>query len=71
MPGNFPTPSHVIDTLRNHLERMTGPVWPIDKRGTIFHEHAPHDVRRFDVTLSDGRVYRVRVSDITPEKETA
>ncbi len=29
------------------------------------------DSTHFDMTLADGRVYRVRVSDITPERETA
>lgn len=29
------------------------------------------DTRFFDMTMPDGRIYRVRVSDITPEKETA
>lgn len=28
------------------------------------------DTRYFDMTLDDGRVYRVRVSDITPEDAT-
>ncbi len=28
-------------------------------------------IRYFDMTLNDGRVYRVRVSDITPEKVEA
>lgn len=29
------------------------------------------DTRFFDMTMNDGRIYRVRVSDITPEKEPA
>lgn len=36
---------------------------------TLEQEPAPHEVHRFDMTLGDGRVYRVRVSDITPERE--
>lgn len=33
-------------------------------------ERAPLPIHRFDLTTHDGRVYRVRVSDITPEKES-
>lgn len=78
MDGKFPTANHVADTLKNHLERISGPLWPIVSRGMIQQQGwaadklgPGMDIRAFDMTLADGRVYRVRVSDITPEKVKA
>ena len=73
MSKQFPTANHVADTIKNHLERISGPVWPIVSRGTIHRQPGPAfmDTRAFDMTLADGRIYRVRVSDITPEKVEA
>lgn len=69
MAGRFPTNLHIAEILHGQFAPMIrrtiyGELTPIQR------ERAPHDVRRFDLTLPDGRVYRVRVSDITPEKET-
>jgi len=66
MPGPFPTPLHVAEVLRDRCDGMTDTTGGICAR--IAREPAPHDIRRFDLSLPDGRVYRVRVSDITPEK---
>lgn len=73
MPGPFPTPLHIAQILRDKIVRdpMRNHELPLATRASApIHEAAPHDVRRFDMTLNDGRVYRVRVSDITPERES-
>lgn len=73
----FPTALHIATVLRDEIiDRMLpaahgfGRV-PLDLVQTVrplFRENnAPLEVRYFDMRLSDGRVYRVRVSDITPE----
>lgn len=76
MSGKFPTALHAADNMRAFFNALMTPrsVWPIT-RLTAIEQDPFHGVeaRRFDMTLSDGRIYRVRVSDITPprEKETA
>ena len=69
MPGPFPTPLHVAESIRE-LFRPKHTLSPsyFERMSAIKRESAPHDVRVFDVTVPDGRVYRVRVSDITPER---
>lgn len=73
MPGPFPTPNHVATEIRlalaHNWARRCDDVAD-SNIGPLNRETAPHDVRRFDIQLRDGRVYRVRVSDITPERET-
>ncbi len=71
MPGPFPTPTHVLEAIKHKLlpqDNGNRSLVLADKFSCIMREAAPHDVRRFDMTLPDGRVYRVRVSDITPER---
>jgi len=67
MPGPFPTPRHIAEVLRGQFVPFQRAV-PFGNATPLMKEIAPHDVRRFDLKLPDGRVYRVRVSDITPEK---
>lgn len=51
MTAKFPTANHVADTLRNHLERVSGPLWPIVSRGTIQRDIiGAMDMRAFDIT---------------------
>lgn len=77
MSDKFPTPLQLAEIVRNDLgmrpkgsllsSLRLGPMqnhgWRGDTLGPAM------DIRAFDVTLDDGRIYRVRVSDITPEKE--
>lgn len=77
MIGRFPTARHVAEILRDKVHDMSKVViWdapnlaPMARIGPMQHDTLPLDVRFFDMTTHDGRIYRVRVSDITPEEPT-
>ena len=75
MSRKYPTVQHLVENFRESFREAL--MIPVDKLGPIKRELVragevlPIDMRHFDVTLIDGRVYCVRVSDITPEKEPA
>ncbi len=67
--------SYIADALRDIvMDRPSGlsilPL-PVKDLGSLrFHSFAGFAATHFDMVMTDGRVMRVRVSDITPEKET-
>ena len=72
MTTNFPTSLDVVALLKDRVNEKRDSAWSIADHGPVMSEHFRNlNMYHFDVTLADGRVYRVRVSDITPEKEPA
>jgi len=68
MPGKFPTALHMAETLQTLMRQRNGVMaWPgMNIAPMTRDEFHGLEARRFDITLSDGRIYRVRVSDISP-----
>lgn len=67
------TPANVAVLLRQrmveNIHHALHP-WEVGEATAIMQgDVAGMAIRYFDMTLNDGRVYRVRVSDITPEGE--
>lgn len=83
MSDKFPTATQVAQILRGVMIDRTPlqarglgtiplpieTVAPLVSFGWPDTRYPAMDIRGFDVTLDDGRVYRVRVSNITPERE--
>ncbi len=70
----YMTASYVADVLRDVVRDMPAGLsclpLPIAEIDRLHLAGIPGmDSPFFDMTLNDGRVYRVRVSDITPEGE--
>lgn len=79
MAGPYPTASHVAEIVHGAFKDRTLPraaglgkiPMPLLRIGPLMKDTmiTGLSIRFFDMETDDGRVYRVRVSDITPERE--